>query len=574
MTTPRSSIRRRLLRQVHFGVLRQIRGQVICEWGCGDWVMLGQEQQDHQRNYCSQRIVACPLGCMKKLTEDEWLSPHVPSRDIASEEEMNFQDPKGGGGRLQSTNGVVVSSDSEDDERGLPITTKRPPSSTKQSTQEYHETYECSKRLVPCPRQCLEWICAEVLDHHMTELCVKREAKPIPCRLGCEMMFGGTIEQLISAEEERLEHETEECPYRLIRCSWKNQDGSYCAAQIPASQRDEHRNEHIEKMGISTYLVPGSYVYKVPAKCYRLKVQLWGGGGGSGNFYERKGGSGGGGGYVEFILHVTPYDIYEVVVGTGGQAGVYGTEIEAIQMTTGGRGGGGGLEEGGGERTFDVIDGTVGVALGGTPGGGIGYGGGGRWASGGGGGYSMISKRAGEGNEVIAVAGGGGGGGSQDGLPGCGDTGPYPGSRIDPRNGCSAHGAEGGAAGDSGNIHFSDFPASDGTLWQGGNGCQFGGGGGGGYAGGGGGGTSPGVGGGGGGGSSFLYTALVQDYQFIHGTGRTPGGLEHDPPPAVGIGEWDKVGGLCGEGGVGDPKQVSHGNAGAVRISKQGYFTS
>lgn len=267
------------------------------------------------------------------------------------------------------------------------------------------------------------------------------------------------------------------------------------------------------------------------------------------------------------ILLVNPFDIFEVTVGSGGQAGVYGTEIEAIQTHR---------EEGAGigEKLFDVIDGTVGVSLGGNPGGGIGYGGGGRWASGGGGGYSMVAKRTSEGNEVIAVAGGGGGGGSQDGLSGCGMTGPYPGSRLDPRNGCCAIGEQGGAAGDSGNIHFSDFPATNGMAWQGGNGCQFGAGGGGGYAGGGGGGTSPGVGGGGGGGSSFVYTDAVRDHQFIHGTGRMPGGLQHDPPEAVGFGEWDKVGGLCGEGGDGHPLKLSAGNAGAVRIFKQGYFTS
>lgn len=402
----------------------------------------------------------------------------------------------------------------------------------------------------------------------MTELCVKRGAKPIECRLGCGEKFGGTIEQLISAEEDRFEHEQEICKYRMIRCTWRNSDGSFCAAQICATERDQHRNEHIQKMGISTYIVPGTYVYKVQAKCYILKVQLWGAGGGSGHFYERKGGSGGGGAFVEFILSVNPFDIFEVVVGSGGQAGIHGTEIEAIQslnpqdgtQTT--------------ERTFDVIDSTCGIGLGGNPGGGIGYGGGGRWASGGGGGYSMISRRTADGNEVIAVAGGGGGGGSQDGLPGCGMNGPYPGTRIDPRNGLCAIGDQGGAGGDSGNIHFSDFPASSGTLWQGGNGCQFGGGGGGGYAGGGGGGTSPGVSGGGGGGSSFLYLDMVKDYQFIHGTGHLPGGIEHNPPEAVGIGEWDKVGGLCGQGGKGDTIKLYSGNAGAVRIYKQGYFTS
>jgi hypothetical protein len=565
--------------------------------------MLGQEQQDHQRNYCSKRIVACPLGCMKKLTEDEWLAPYLPQRDIAAEEERNFDAPasfgsaavgneKGNGKgkvtplnqtqQLQArpANGVIVSSDSDDDRHSHSHRGKgrgKEEEDIPQSTQEYHETHECPKRLIPCPRHCLEWVCAEVLDHHMTELCVKREAKPISCRLGCGTLFGGTIEQLISAEEDRYEHETEECIYRLIRCSWRNLDGSYCAAQISATDRDTHRNEHIQKLGISTYVVPGNYVYKVQAKCFMLKVQLWGGGGGSGHFLERKGGAGGGGGFVEFILLVNPFEIFEVVVGSGGQAGVYGTEIQAI--TTHRDDGGDGASAVAGstsEKSFDVIDGTVGVSLGGNPGGGVGYGGGGRWASGGGGGYSMLAKRTGEGNEVIAVAGGGGGGGSQNGLPGCGMTGPYPGSRIDPRNGCCAVGEEGGAAGDSGNIHFSDFPATNGVAWQGGNGCQFGAGGGGGYAGGGGGGTSPGVGGGGGGGSSFVYTegGTVRDYQFIHGSGRMPGGLQHEPPEAVGVGEWDKLGGLCGEGGEGDALKVSAGNGGAVRIFKQGYFTS
>jgi hypothetical protein len=418
----------------------------------------------------------------------------------------------------------------------------------------------------------LEWVTAEELEFHMNELCVKRDAKPLECRQGCGMMFGGIVETMIQAEDERFEHEQEDCPFRQVRCNWRNPDGSFCAAQMCATERDAHRDSHIERLGISTYLVPGTYVYKVHAQCTKLKIQMWGAGGGSGQFKERRGGSGGGGAFVEIFINVNPFDVLEIVVGRGGQAGVYGTELEAVHNTAREVGEDG--EDGSGKiiNTFDVIDASYGVALGGLPGGGDGYGGGGKWAAGGGGGYTIVSKRTREGSQVIAVAAGGGGGGSQDGVPGVGMEGPYPGARIDIRNGGCAFGDKGGAAGDSGNVHNADFAATAGEAWQGGNGSQYGGGGGGGYAGGGGGGTSPGIGGGGGGGSSFIYLPLCRDYMIIHGDGKMPGGLDHDPPEGVGIGDWDKVGGLCGEGGTGHPTKLHPGNGGAVRILKPGFF--
>jgi hypothetical protein len=40
----------------------------------------------------------------------------------------------------------------------------------------------------------------------MTELCTKRPAEPLVCRLGCGARFGGTIDALIQAEDERMEH--------------------------------------------------------------------------------------------------------------------------------------------------------------------------------------------------------------------------------------------------------------------------------------------------------------------------------------------------------------------------------
>ena len=260
----------------------------------------------------------------------------------------------------------------EDLPPGPPNAEADPPPLPPLTFQEYHETSGCPKRLQPCPRQCLEWVSAEELEVHMNELCVKRDAKPLDCRQGCGMMFGGIVETMIQAEDERFMHEQEECPFRQVRCNWRNLDGSVCAAQMCATERDAHRDAHIEKLGISTYTVPGTYVYKVHANCNKLKIQLWGAGGGSGHFKERRGGSGGGGAFVEVFINVNPFDILEVVVGRGGQAGVYGTELEAVHTTA--REGEDG--EGKAVQTFDVIDASYGVALGGVPGGGDGFGGG------------------------------------------------------------------------------------------------------------------------------------------------------------------------------------------------------
>lgn len=129
-----------------------------------------------------------------------------------------------------------------------------------------------------------------------------------------------------------------------------------------------------------------------------------------------------------------------------------------------------------------------------------------------------------------------------------------------------------GQFGDSGSSFNSQWPASSGELWQGGHGSEFGAGGGGGYQGGGGGGTTPGIGGGGGGGASYVYDGIAKDITIVPGYGRIPGGLEHDPPEACGYGEWDKVGGIVGEGGEASTTETKNGNAGAVRIIKPGFY--
>ena len=41
---------------------------------------------------------------------------------------------------------------------------------------------------------------------------------------------------------------------------------------------------------------------------------------------------------------------------------------------------------------------------------------------------------------------------------------------------------------------------------------------------------------------------------------------------ACGVGDWDKVGGLAGQGGKADPLVTFSGNAGAIRILKPGFY--
>ena len=51
-----------------------------------------------------------------------------------------------------------------------------------------------------------ELVIFEEMDEHLANLCTKRPAQPLECRLGCGRLFGGTFEMLIQAETDRLEH--------------------------------------------------------------------------------------------------------------------------------------------------------------------------------------------------------------------------------------------------------------------------------------------------------------------------------------------------------------------------------
>ena len=87
----------------------------------------------------------------------------------------------------------------------------------------------------------MEFVHANELADHMELLCPKRPAKPISCRLGCGAVFGGRVEKMIEAEEERYEHEQEECEFRQVRCTWQFPDGAFCGAMMSAKDRDKHR---------------------------------------------------------------------------------------------------------------------------------------------------------------------------------------------------------------------------------------------------------------------------------------------------------------------------------------------
>lgn len=340
------------------------------------------------------------------------------------------------------------------------------------------------------------------------------------------------MEQQLDSEEDRLTHESDDCPNRLVKCSWTYGGGKTCGAMVVAKDRDKHREVHVNETGVSLFRSPGTYVYKIPDKVYHVKAQIWGAGGGSGCFRGRRSGSGGGGAFIEVILSVSPHDVLELIVGEGGKAGVFGQHDD-----------------------FDPASdphARCGISSGGFPGGGIGYSGNDWFACGGGGGYSSVSKRTANGPEVVIIAGGGGGGGSMAGTPATGVKGILPGTKINRLNGGQGTDTVGGGPGDSGTTLNSSWAATAGTYYIGGNGSEFGGGGGGGFFGGGrkisklflrmtcvivegGGGTAPGIAGGGGGGSSYVNRAHILDVVSIGGAEHLPGGLTHQIPEAVGM---------------------------------------
>jgi hypothetical protein len=287
MTTPRSLIRRKVVRTMHISMKRQQRGFMICEWGCHEWFKVGKDQVDHQLRRCPKRIIGCTLGCPLKHKQEVWLQPAKAylreqaaaqaraertgdaDYDGNDADDDSSVDSLGSDGSIESTQSdVALQHQTGNDphsygnmtmskllkkkrhqdkiDRGGVMKSRSGSAALKEITyQQHHETEECPKRLVVCPKNCLEWVCFEVLEDHLLNRCTKRPAKPMECRLGCGATFGGMVETLIQAEDDLLYHEQEECDFRMVRCNWVYDDGKICAAQMKATEREEHRDYHL-----------------------------------------------------------------------------------------------------------------------------------------------------------------------------------------------------------------------------------------------------------------------------------------------------------------------------------------
>lgn len=70
--------------------------------------------------------------------------------------------------------------------------------------------------------------------------------------------------------------------------------------------------------GGSDFGAPGSYIYKIPANVYSVRVQVWGAGGGGGQTNGSYGSGGGAGGYADYIFNVSPGQSLYAFVGAGG----------------------------------------------------------------------------------------------------------------------------------------------------------------------------------------------------------------------------------------------------------------
>eukprot|EP00904_Undaria_pinnatifida_P002728 jgi/Undpi1/12456/HiC_scaffold_5.g02127.m1 len=70
--------------------------------------------------------------------------------------------------------------------------------------QQHHEEIECPRRLVPCSQRCGEWLPFEDLAQHVKVYCVKRPFPPVKCRLGCGEEFHGGLHRMLQARKSRI----------------------------------------------------------------------------------------------------------------------------------------------------------------------------------------------------------------------------------------------------------------------------------------------------------------------------------------------------------------------------------
>ncbi|KAJ1453693.1 hypothetical protein M885DRAFT_273287 [Pelagophyceae sp. CCMP2097] len=83
VTSPRSRMRRGVLRLLFRAARRQENRFVICEWGCREWVCIGRDKLFHEKEACAKRVLPCALGCDVYMRDEEWgvrVSPTPPTK--------------------------------------------------------------------------------------------------------------------------------------------------------------------------------------------------------------------------------------------------------------------------------------------------------------------------------------------------------------------------------------------------------------------------------------------------------------------------------------------------------------
>ena len=304
----------------------------------------------------------------------------------------------------------------------------------------------------------------------------------------------------------------------------------------------------------SYYTSPGSDTYTVPSGVTSITVKSWGGGGGGGGGgTDAGGGNGGGSGYSKTTLSVTPGEVLDIYVGSGG---TYGSFSSGSSGSSSGDGGGGGGYSGVFSSGTPLLVAPGGGGGGGGDGGGsTNYSGG---AGGAGGGTSGVS-----GSSSNAAGGGGAGTSSSGGSAGSGgnNSGAAGGSLS---GGAGADGANSTRGTGSSNNGGSPGGADGGNGDENNNKYAGGAGGGGGYYGGGGGSGAQSSGhgsnteytGGGGGGGGSSYTSGTSSTNTA-GSGTTPGNSSDGDRGSAGNG--GSGGSVSGAG--------TSGNSGLVVIS-------
>lgn len=214
----------------------------------------------------------------------------------------------------------------------------------------------------------------------------------------------------------------------------------------------------------SPHVMNSSGTFTVPANVTSITVEAWGGGGAGSSPASGAGGGGGGGAYSRGVLNVTPGQIINVTVGTGGSSSGSNGGNTIVGAITANGGNGANNRIGGNGGITSNLNATVLASFAGGDGGNgrSNSGGSNNEAGGGGGGSAWINNIGGDGtngngNSNSNIAGGsgtgdGGGGAAADGTPPAEDG-------IAPGGGGGGRGEGGGGfgAGANGRVSISWF---------------------------------------------------------------------------------------------------------------------